>query len=107
MSDKHPAPWKWDWSVLMDASGKEILALSEEPEDGEPSASVRALIAAAPEMEALLRRLEWRDTETYGVRICPECFLRENDRSPPHRHAIVRGEPCRLGALLARIDGAK
>lgn len=58
----HPAPWKWDGYAsknsddcgesLLDANGKLVLTADC---DGEPGPRASAIIALAPEMEALLR----------------------------------------------------
>ena len=57
----HPAPWRWTEEALVDASGGDVIkagvAFCSEDPTLDVDARSAALIAAAPEMEALLRRL--------------------------------------------------
>ncbi len=56
-----------------------------------------ALIAAAPELLAVLRKLEWSRIRD-GERFCPVCGQRDEN---PHTPA------CSLGAAIAKATGAK
>jgi hypothetical protein len=103
---EHPAPWRWvskpngrsgelegrdHLEHLADGSGKPLLWLDDGRGDGRPPpripADVLALIAAAPEMEALLRN---------ALNVCED-----DDGRLPHI------DPDAIRALLARIDAAK
>lgn len=111
----HPAPWKWkeelgdedDLPRLLDADGKVVCHFGNSrqyyPDEGEPPETVAAaLIAAAPEMEALLRKLEWLCLDRdYPEPRCPEC--QEERDAEPQRHS----PDCALGNLLARIETAR
>lgn len=89
---EHPAPWYWaqdgDEFSLWDSSHRLVALADSEHEIVE---AVRVLIAAAPEMEALLQRALF-ETEPNGV--CGDIHETDDWRE-------------RLKALLARIDAAK
>ena len=112
---EQPAPWTWDSlaNSLRDANDNLVLWVAEAGSDmqlghelviGAESNRTRALIAAAPEMEALLREVQWNGR---GHQQCPFCV--------GHRHPSgMQGDTdfghrpgCVLAALLARIDAAK
>jgi hypothetical protein len=82
--DKHsPGPWRWDdGGNLYDADGKPVLEVWGGPYPG--PGYVGRLIAAAPEMLALLR--EWVEMEAEG----------DTDTRSLARRSV---------RLIARIDG--
>lgn len=79
-NDDHPGPWRWDEQadgscVLRDAAGTAILNPIVASGAGgtlvfvlPSSPCVRALTEAAPEMEALLRRIRDEVLEPLGLR---------------------------------------
>ena len=93
----HPAPWRWQPRTgnLEDANGNAVLwAMSTNSEDGvigTDSDVVRALLAAAPEMEDLLRRALY-ETQPNGV--CGDIHETDDWRK-------------RMKALLDRIDATQ
>jgi hypothetical protein len=102
--------WGTPLGTLVDANGVAILDLGNHGIDGstacegsEPDPREAALIAAAPEMEALLREFEWRPAYSDPPGTKRRCLTCAADH--------VCGEPhdpgCRVAALLARIDAAK
>ena len=106
----HPPPWRWrdaevgrpaleaaDGSLVLYDEGDGIIVSNFDPRVAPGvRARVRALIAAAPEMEALLRE----EMEAHGM--CIFCGPVGDPMSthPGHRHNKIR-------ALLSRIDAAK
>lgn len=94
-----PAPWAWDkeWhskNVLRSADGYTVAIYDRvnwlsrvEPEVDEPN---KALLSAAPEMAAMLRKLEWAGDM---IPRCPQCGCSK----PEHRF------DCPLNALLDRV----
>lgn len=93
----HPGPWHWgdfeageNPSALIDADGEVVgFADGMRIEDfGETS----RLLAAAPELLAMLRELEWHGDEGPQT-TCPEC----TGIKPKHY------PDCRLAALLGRF----
>lgn len=89
-----PGPWKWGAEGLrhriFDRDGMAVLDEFE----GVDEEADRTLIAAAPELLAMLRELEciWRDSDDGGGPECPAC-------ETPRSHT----SDCRLAALLARF----
>jgi hypothetical protein len=74
---EHPGPWRWVrdendngyWFDLVDANGAVVLdGPVLRSGDAQPSPGVRALTEAAPEMEALLRRIRDEVLEPLGLR---------------------------------------
>lgn len=104
---KHsPAPWAAAWDdregdettfpgvPVVDKRGKVVVFVHHMEKDREDADA--ALIAASPEMLALLRDMEFSATTNFGhVMVCPFCLT---DEDSPHK------PDCRLGALLQRID---
>ena len=93
MSKHSPGPWRAEGDDIVDVNGVVVCR----PDD----ASDDSLIAAAPEMLELLRKLEgWRDGECEScgpnAATCVEC-----EWCAGHGHR----PDCALGALIARIDG--
>lgn len=102
MSAKH---WPAYWSTV---DGKPVCEITEEGNGAvcevynSPTAEADArLIAAAPEMLALLRELEWAGGDASGSSCCPACGAAPAVSQASDAHA----PGCRLHALLARIDG--
>ncbi len=111
MSTHSPGPWKWDepWhstNVLRAADGGTIVTydrayLHDNSELDATDHANRALIAAAPDMLALLLDLEWAEgTATHGRGagrcINPECFQTQAEGHLPD---------CRLDRLLRETQG--
>lgn len=91
-----PGPWRWDIGVLSDALGSWVLRLDDDDMVDVADADQR-LIAAAPEMLALLRKAEWMDMRPISAMPrCASCFSNK---------ALGHAEGCKLAALLARIEG--
>ena len=109
----HPGPWRWRThtdvvgsgtpliydDALIDGNGERVLWASDAiapPHIRRADGRVAMLVAAAPDMEAILRELETCDE---GF-LCPFC---QGER----RGGQVRHSPdCKLGRVLGRIDGA-
>ncbi len=102
---KHPPPWRWavtrdyrDAEVLWrleDSTGTEVVAKGFCGADIQvASPVVRELIRLAPEMEAMLRSIEW----------CPSCSGR--NRTSPDGTSFHFSE-CKLAAILSAIDAAR
>lgn len=103
-ADEHPAPWRWverircleetTW-LLIDANDDELVAPTGDDWSfvDVPSPRVRALTAAAPEMEALLRWERFGDECRCLGSMLPEC------QRPKCWN-------CKRRALIARIDEA-
>jgi hypothetical protein len=118
----HPGPWRWSimrerregrfWATLHDSGGVVLIGEPLRDEVAEfPDGGVHALIAAAPEMMALLRELEWSGREfdqgfddgTYAC--CPSCSGKSPEPQKYGRHTESSGHErdCELAALLARL----
>ena len=100
----HPAPWRWGPDeddgdfALIDADGRDVAYAKRAVIDiSVPSAHARELIAAAPEIEALLR--EEFGGEDNGT---AQCMERLTTSAPVC--GSCRG--CKAFALLSRIDAA-
>lgn len=99
---EHPAPWTWEtWDgQLHDATGCKVIDAIDE--DGRKARAyirsplARELIRLAPEMAALLRALEW--TESDGLSVCPSCG---------HRDDNGHLGSCTLASLLAALDATR
>ena len=105
MADEHPAPWRWTFSrdneeVSLDAAnGDQVIGPSNILDTvWVANARVRALTEAAPEMEAVLREMEFKTegarTDT-RARVCYFCL-----RTRAEGHLA----DCGYGRVLARID---
>ncbi len=103
--DAHPAPWRWDDYGLLDANGKRIVyeqgAIG--PDDGGVAVetpAVAELIRLAPEMEALLRQVQYGGDYYHD---CPWCQCTgSHDMTTTLNHG-----PCPLGTLLDALDAAR
>jgi hypothetical protein len=84
--------------ALIDGNGERVLWASDAivPHIRRGSGRVSMLVAAAPDMELLLREVETLDD---GYR-CPWCAGEREDGTVAHT------PDCRLGRVLARIDAA-
>ncbi|HVZ89622.1 MAG TPA: hypothetical protein VHG72_21855 [Polyangia bacterium] len=105
---EHPAPWRWDDWLLADNGD---IVVSGEYGYVEPAnAYVGELIRSAPEMEGLLRKLEWIASATTadepGDAECPICgsVRRFAEQVNPVEYHYP---DCKFGSLLARLDAAK
>lgn len=106
---KRPAPWRWrhesGYSELQDADGGTIL-YAEKGEEALQACNLD-LIAAAPEMAALLRKLEWSGSDNGGDPCCPSCGAPRNlgqllmGTFAPGAGAHDTG--CDLAGLLVRL----
>ena len=133
MSDKHPAPWRWtpikaEYEMigfkkgdeipgqffLVDARGEDVIFGCDCDADREfryvevDDPVVRELIRLAPEMEALLRKLEYAGSkDSYGdpVDCCPECKATAGfgQMNPGDGHT----KDCELGRILAALDAER
>ena len=109
MSDpvEHSAPWRWRPDEnghtdlhLVDANG-DTITLGDETLDEAPPFT-RELIRLAPEMEALLRSIEWKADTRWEGGCCPSCNGRRDVGGPSGHFA-----DCKLAALLAALDAAR
>ena len=101
MSGQHsPGPWRWVLGRgLVDGNGVGLeIRSTSMSEPTATSEANEALIAAAPEMEALLRDIEWAAVFSGQPNCCPSCA-----RTKEEGHI----SECSLGGLLARIDAAR
>ncbi len=106
MSVKHaPGPWQWSGGgqrALIDANAATILY--DDSMNGMGAAD-RALVAAAPEMLALLRKHTMSpEMGVDSARHCMACGAAEgwNEMGPT---PVIHGDRCAVATLLARIDG--
>jgi hypothetical protein len=107
----HPPPWAWEDAYefgLFDSAGNPLI-VEFQVSTGEVDPYVQAVTAAAPQIEAMLRRLEFYtyDDDGRSTTVCPVC---DADAFLPHERQPGYGwhrDGCELAALLARIDRAK
>ena len=102
MSEHSPGPWEWRWDDLCGPHGKRVMGVSppDHHEDGFGYLEVenpadRRLIAAAPEMLALLR--EWAEYDPGDLRSggwCGDCDV--HDGNCVHARTVT---------LLRRMNG--
>ncbi len=111
---EHPAPWEVlpDGSApenacfssgLVDADGERVLGPTNDQNLYFASPYVRELIRLAPELEALLRKMEWIFSADEEADECPSCFA----QSPLSDGRREHGDGCELAALLAKLDAAR
>jgi hypothetical protein len=97
---EHPAPWRWK------EKGSVVGLLAANETEPLFTASGRELIRLAPELEALLRKLEWSsDFGTLTGPCCPDCGARRpigvDGRTVKHK------PQCGIAAILAALDAAR
>jgi hypothetical protein len=101
MSKHSPGPWKWDDTGADDvicSAGHGVLVERVGAMDAD-----LLLIAAAPEMLALLRKAEWLGLLRDGAPTCPWCA----GSHPSAGQAVMSGHAprCTFVELIARIEG--
>jgi hypothetical protein len=97
-----PGPWRWAGDGLFSESAGWLGV--EHPHE-EISEADAALIAAAPELLAMLRELEWGGESEHwqGVSAC--LFCRGDEPGERHPGGEAGHKPdCRLSALLRRCE---
>lgn len=102
---EHPAPWRWvdagGRELLIDGRGQYVLLADDGTSDGIPIKTdpvAKAIIAAAPEMEAILREMY----ESQAI-----VMDGETDEARDHRRAGMRRWFDKIAPILACIDTAR
>ena len=111
-----PGPWRWGWvdddgdvcadDSLHDGQANAMGIYDESGRRKEPGHEIdRALIAAAPEMAAMLRELEWAGESEHwqGVRACLFCRGDEPGDKASRPEEVGHRPGCRLSSLLNRM----
>jgi hypothetical protein len=100
---KHsPGPWRWyqeagrRMPILRASDDTGVIIWGRDFDSCEYGD--KALIAAAPDMAAMLRELEWQFNDRAGVGVCPSCRCTE-DVGYGGGHA----PDCRLASLLKAL----
>jgi hypothetical protein len=107
---KHsPGPWRWGEAVeggaeihmdsLVDAAGNFTLVYG-----GHATGADRALIAAAPELLAMLKKHEYTEDDGMFGLICLECGM-PKVKERRRRGAAGHEPDCALAALIAKAEG--
>lgn len=105
-----PYPWRYEESGpngagrVVDAKGKTVIVCSDRYESVEFAEGALAVVLVAPQMEDLLRTVQWSGADACATPCCPICGVEKyqpNERPPEHM------ADCEIGILLAGIDKAR